>query len=529
MRLRTTKTIIRIGEGIFVLGAVLAALLPLSPWWQTHVLRDSGVFLYTGWRILDGEVPYLDVWDHKPPLVFYVNALGLALTGSRWGVWAIEVISACAAAYLSFALCKALFGRLTASISLGLWLVTLLFVIEGGNLTTEYALPFQFALLWLARDVQPNPAPLGRWFLFGILAGVAFFLKQTTIGIAMAVVAYLILQCMRTGQGNRLLRQLGLMLLGAGVMAGAVAAFFAAQGALAEFWDAAFRYNLSYIAPSPDTGASGLAPSRLRPVISGITPLTRTGLFPLALLGYTAAAFSLFRKTPMPTQLRSLLLIGLIGLPIELLLVSASGRTYPHYYMALLPILSILTAFSLWKFLSTFNLQQVSPQLRVAYSLAILVSLGWSYFDTYWQQVRSFQAPAPQHEQAALFIQNKSTPEDYVLLWGAESGINFVAQRPSPTRYVYQYPLYQAGYVSDMHIAEFLADLEATPPRFIIDTQNQMTPIFELPTESSELQARIATLRATYGPSEMLGSWVVYAPLPETTVTSMELPSALTR
>ena len=50
--------------------------------------RDSGVFLYIGSRILEGEVPYRGIWDHKGPLIYYINALGIALTpGSEYGVW----------------------------------------------------------------------------------------------------------------------------------------------------------------------------------------------------------------------------------------------------------------------------------------------------------------------------------------------------------------------------------------------------------------------------------------------------------
>jgi len=31
---------------------------------------DSSVFLYIGQRIIKGDVPYLDVWDHNPPLIY---------------------------------------------------------------------------------------------------------------------------------------------------------------------------------------------------------------------------------------------------------------------------------------------------------------------------------------------------------------------------------------------------------------------------------------------------------------------------
>ena len=55
--------------------------------------RDGGFFLYAGQQILDGKLPYQDVWDSKGPAIFYTNALGLWLGGgSRWGVWFVEFL-----------------------------------------------------------------------------------------------------------------------------------------------------------------------------------------------------------------------------------------------------------------------------------------------------------------------------------------------------------------------------------------------------------------------------------------------------
>ncbi len=39
--------------------------------------RDEGGFGYIGQVILDGGMPYKHAFDHKPPLVFYINALAL--------------------------------------------------------------------------------------------------------------------------------------------------------------------------------------------------------------------------------------------------------------------------------------------------------------------------------------------------------------------------------------------------------------------------------------------------------------------
>src|SRR5215510_2887998 len=71
----------------------LIALFPCNPNNMTLPSRDSGVFLYVGWRLLNGNVPYRDVWDHKPPLIYFVDALGLIITPeSLWGIWFLQII-----------------------------------------------------------------------------------------------------------------------------------------------------------------------------------------------------------------------------------------------------------------------------------------------------------------------------------------------------------------------------------------------------------------------------------------------------
>ena len=55
---------------------VAASALLLSPGLILGAPLDSAVFVLAGSRIRDGAMPYKDLWDHKPPGVYLVNALG---------------------------------------------------------------------------------------------------------------------------------------------------------------------------------------------------------------------------------------------------------------------------------------------------------------------------------------------------------------------------------------------------------------------------------------------------------------------
>ncbi len=53
---------------------------------KVHV--DGTFFGYGGARILDGDLLYRDFWDHKPPGIFYLNALAFLLMGTdAWSLW----------------------------------------------------------------------------------------------------------------------------------------------------------------------------------------------------------------------------------------------------------------------------------------------------------------------------------------------------------------------------------------------------------------------------------------------------------
>jgi 4-amino-4-deoxy-L-arabinose transferase-like glycosyltransferase len=151
----------KFGDAIISICGTLYVLVGTSPLLQPYAYHDSGVFLYAGWRMLNGEIPYRDFWDHKPPMIYLINAAGLAIgRNSRWGVWLLECCAILIAAWIGLSIGKKLFGSSPAILSMFLWLGTLVFVIQGGNFTTEYTLPLQFFALWLVYDIgERDPSP----------------------------------------------------------------------------------------------------------------------------------------------------------------------------------------------------------------------------------------------------------------------------------------------------------------------------------------------------------------------------------
>lgn len=485
---------------LLILLAAIIVLLPYSPAVMPMPQRDSGIFLYTGWRILQGELPYRDAWDHKPPVIYYLDALGLA-GGSIWGVWLLELACLFVAGFICFALVRRTFGGLTGAFSTGLLLIGIFPILQGGNLTTEYALPMQIACLWLARNAERDNFRSMRGFAIGILTGMLFLTRPNTIGVSIAIMAYLSLHRLRFGQTRRWAAEM--LVLGLGVLAAAlpVLVYFSAQGALGEFWEAAFHFNVVYSAVDLRHRLISLGI-----VLGGLAP---SGLVPLAFLGYgIALVWQVFQLQKIPANGRTLTAILLLDLPLEMVLVNLPGYAHPHYLIALLPALTWFAGFVFWILLSQLTWPGSAEWVQMLFTLGALGMFAWASLGNSVQTWRMLRQGVD--AELAKTIAQVTTPEESVLVWGVEGGINLSAQRRSPTRYVYLTPLYTEGYTSEERVLEFLDGLLQSPPVMILDVPGDEMPIFEFPVRSMQIEQRLARLRQRYRPAEEINGWRVY-------------------
>jgi hypothetical protein len=425
--------------------------------------------------------------------------------GSKWGVWLIELGALLVAATLGFKLIKRSFGVRAAVISLALSLATLILVIEGGNRPAEFALPLQFACLWLVARLDNPRHEQQRIFVLALLCGLIFWTKQNAVGIAIATALYLIVSRIRSSQWRWLARDLFLLTIGFALPSIAVTAYLATRNALPHFWEAAFVYNFVYSADGPSASARNLAVATKY--------LFLTGLLPLALIGFGSALWAWLSKAPVFRDHRALLSVALIGLPVELVLFNLSGRSYAHYAITLLPLLTVFAGLAVWIIVDHLMKLAVRDMLLVGASLALLLALAIAKHATAGDRLASLRAGA----QLSSYIEQSTASTDTVLLWGAETSINFLSQRASPSRFSYQFPLYHQGYTNETLIVEFLDAILAERPRMIIDTGNPATPIFDFPITTPAIQQRIEAIQAAYRMAGDLAGGTLYEPVPAVT------------
>ncbi|MGD0707582.1 MAG: hypothetical protein ABSA51_03920 [Anaerolineaceae bacterium] len=525
----------------------LAVLIPANPSYYSLAGKDSGVFLYIGKQILQGQIPYRDVWDQKPPFVFYINALALWLSsGSRWGVFIIEALSLFSAFTLAFYFLRSLLGDYIAALTT---LAGLLFAFWApGNLTEEYYLPYGFLafMLWLVIQKQGKGAKWWVFFLWGLTGGIAFQLKQNLIGVWLAFAAFYCLKMIFT-KDLRYVKSLLWMLLGAITPEIIFIVYFAANHALEQYWSDSFIFNFIYSQNIHSTFFANILSTLQRVSTTGAIILP-VGFFLWLLLwprlfhllgkhfasyftkkkfglafllvgvcGIFLLLFAFGRSANIETlftlnkilisifaivcllvgvlwvrgllnkwfpqnvihgeaiesrPLDELWIILLLDWVIEILLISVPGKSYGHYFDAILPVSTIIFA----EFLGYMkNLMQGSEQRWFFWPLAFLLCIP-IYYNGISQVVNILATKPIDRSSLAVYIDKNTTEHDTVLVWGDEVDYLILANRTSPEKFIYQFPLYYSQYVTDDMIKDFLNNLKSSPPKFVIDTGDSSAP-----------------------------------------------------
>ena len=240
--------------GIIVLACLfcLKFSLTTSPFYNVQG-QDSACFYLFGKYWAEGFLPYVSLWDHKGPLIFFINLIGYALTGSKIGVFIIQCISLSVFLYFTLQTFRLYFSTL---ISWGLTAISLCWLAcsyEGGNLTEEYLLPFLSmgfyqVCRWLDQREKENISfPSSTAFLFGLILGVSFLTRLTNALSSCGVMLGIGLILLEQKQWRALLRIILYYILGFAVIVLPFCLYFYFHEALYDMLFGTLLYNITFL------------------------------------------------------------------------------------------------------------------------------------------------------------------------------------------------------------------------------------------------------------------------------------------
>ncbi|UCG17789.1 MAG: hypothetical protein JSV19_07110 [Phycisphaerales bacterium] len=247
---------------VFVIAVTVLFCLPVLTIAQyiahlRHDERDTWLYAYYGQQITRGFVLYEQLWDNKPPGMYWVNAAGSWLSGgSITGTIALCAAASAGACGVAFAAARRLYGWSTAGAVTAMAAVYLFlypYHVGGNRPATFFALTELAAFLFYCRSFHPSRPAWVSLLPAGLCAGLSVWFKQTGMAVAAGIVLHHVFCAARASMpAGTIIRRLLTFAAGWALAVGAAAGLLAITSDLGWAWHAVVAYNHRIVA----TGAA---------------------------------------------------------------------------------------------------------------------------------------------------------------------------------------------------------------------------------------------------------------------------------
>lgn len=457
--------------------------------------RDQSIYALVGEGLLHGKMPYRDLWDFKPPGIFFVYALAQGLFGrSMVAVRVLEVCGLLGSVFGFMRLAETFFDRPRAGLIGGAVAALIHAELEfwhtgqpevfGGYLT--------LAALVLS-TLPPHQRRRGWvWVGTGVLFGLAFLFKPPLGGGAFVCGAYLAKrEQQRTKSAARGLVAIAVVGLSAALPIVICGIWFWLRGA----WPA-LHWTLGEFTPGytalgwHDRAAAGMLYYALEEAFFKFSALAAAGVVAMATI------------TPLHGRERegTFLVLGIIAMQIAG--VAMQGKFFPYHYAATLQLIGFLAGLGLYKLwrrcvsggiggvLSWMSFVVIAISMRTAsrdlpqdFSERALMRLSFAFrltpyttreaIDRQLSWVADFNLSADR--DVAFEVRERTRSSDSIFGWGFEPAIYWFSQRAPASRFIYDVAQ-RSEWQKDYARRELMHDLTQHRPALIIVQHNDVFP-----------------------------------------------------
>lgn len=434
---------------------------------------DEGIYQVIGSSLNNGKLLYKEVFDNKPPLLYWLYAI---LHSDQFLIRLASLIAGLIAIVIFFLLSKKLFENNKNNIH---YVTTLIFAIlygipmlEGNIANAEnfMLLPILVSSFFIVSQK--------RFFIAGLLLGIAFLFKIVAVfDFSAFFIFYLIIHF------HSLKKHIKLLPIAIGFILPilSIALLFIFNGTFVDFVKAVFISNISYVGYG-----------------------NRIGAFPILLFIklIILVIFTLYVFTKRKKINESSLFI-LIWFAFSLFNALFAQRPYTHY------LLVLITSFSLMIGLILFD-KKYQKTIAIFFFIGLLTIItvfgipnfnkSTSYYQNFisfvlgGKTMTSYQAffdrNTPFDYEIARFIKPKLSKNDTIFIWGNNAQLYQLLRVIPATKYIVVYHIsdYKDGVITTK-IA-----IEKTKPKFIVVMSQERSIPFPLINYSKKININKATI-----------------------------------
>ena len=405
---------------------------------------DQGLFAEMALIQLHGGTLYRDLWDNKPPMVFFMLGPFIELFGNNARAIKAEVVFV---ALVFTAVMAGLAYQLTGSKSAALAAGVIAFLYAARVNRTETGLHMATFGALAALIAVWGRGRLGWMLLAGLVFAAGVFSKQPLIVELPVLVALAVWRAL-----SRRLRVAVAVLAGAALGAGIVFAWAAANDILPVFWQRVVTSNFQYV-----VGADGRWHfTDVAEELADESQLTQTIYFLLPLAGLTLISLALQWRAGRRSRLLAIVLVWLL-----LALAAASiGRGFKtnYYHQALPPLIALIA-------LGVPYALRLRPALQAGL-LALALAGALLFVAT---ALEPFALPSESNlgetREIVALVANETPEDGCVWIWGYLNYVNFLSDRRSCNRTPYDSHTWKAyKYPVVANRSEYIHDLLGRQP-----------------------------------------------------------------
>lgn len=426
---------------------------------------DETDFWVVGQQIAGGELPYVDIAEQKPLLVYLFWGAGAWLFGASLLPMQLLALGWLFATCLVVRRAAVVAGGEERTGLVAAWLCGLA---SGANQVSVNAelllnLPAAAALLCFVRAERKEDGRAAQDFLAGVFVGVASLFKHQGGILLFALVGAILWSGLRAGGRGWVLRALRVV-LGFVLPWALCGGLYAALGHLEAFYEWNVVYNFGLAGAQAGSALARFAESTFLCVVVAA---------PLA--WWLAIRESFGAKDAIRRGL--VLALWLTWIPVSL-----GGRFYAHYYLQFVPALALLAAAPAAGLLARWRDFGWAKRCSLGLSLALPAGLFIAY-GMMWGGLGRYPCQEPKSQAVGQWVRENTAVGSRMFVWGHYSPIYYLAGRLPGTRYhntsvhmgdfdpAHLPADFDAGLRrSDGHVAATVRDLEVLRPEIVVDT-----------------------------------------------------------
>lgn len=433
---------------------------------------DEGIYQTLGIGMNAGRLLYRDIFDNKPPLLYFLYSL---VSSDQFMIRLVSLIVGLLSVFAFFYLARKLFAesdRAQKASYISTIIFAVLFalpLVEGNIANAEnfMLLPNILAGFLVLKSIEgtAQKSRIKLQILAGLVIGISFLIKVVAVFDFAAFFGFLffanypgkLFEILKPANIIKEIKNLLPITLAFVAPIALVAIYFILRQSFPDFIRAILFSNIGYVG-------------------YGNKLIIPQGFLILKLL--LLASFSLFIFSKRKTFGNNFSLVSL-WLAFSLFDAYFSQRPYTHYVLVLLPAVSLMIGF----FFSNKNYSRIAGIIAIVSAAAVILSFSF-YRKTifYYQNFVSFvsgqesvhdyqnffDSNTPRDYALADYITLNTSPKDNIFIWGNNAQVYKLTDKLPPGKYTAAYHItsYKDGFTNTQ------AGLKSNDPKLVIVMPN---------------------------------------------------------